>query len=62
MLEMIEAIPATSVAVGAVHVMTDPGTPSSTDCTMLVGQLETTGGVVSTADQDIIFINSIRIL
>ena len=45
---MIEAMPAVSVAVGAVQVMTVPAVPSSTDWTILVGQPDTTGPVVST--------------
>ena len=47
-LAIIEAIPAVSVAVGAVQVMTVPAVPSSTDWTILVGQPDTTGPVVST--------------
>ena len=44
----MDAIPAKSVAVGAVQEMTVPGTPSSTDWAMFAGQSVTVGSVVST--------------
>ena len=48
MLEMMDAIPAVSVAWGGLKVMMVPEVPSSIDSTMLDGQLVTTGPMVST--------------
>ena len=48
LVEVVEAIPERSVAVGSVHVTVAPELPSSTLWTVFDGQVWIVGGVVST--------------